>query len=334
MDLPKPPDQHPIRTKAARSGLRVGTAAGAGAAGAAIGSIVGDPFTGAVIGNSAGQGLQTVIELLTGRIARQEGTTDVSLERFHQHLDAYLTQGVHRMEALIDKAPDELDDHLTTYAALHKQIAANTQGVRQDVLMRGLAHFATSERVDTASFSQAMETVTALTRRQLALLAVLATPDPSDDMLISEMSPSPRQLDVLSRPDDRTFALVSRYKEIHDLMLTGRGLLWQRPQGMTGRLSNDEAHRHQPRDWSEIDPDQLNLTAFGHVVCDSLDLASIGIEIKHELLQELDPQGHEVAMKPRPYDHEREATPPRLRRLDESTQAQPATPDADGHTRS
>jgi hypothetical protein len=219
-----------------------------------------------------------------------------------QVLAEYLAEHPARVDGVIHLAqadPEHVQDALTTYAALHKNIAMTTQGVRQEVLMRGLAHFATSEEIDVATFSHAMQTVMDMTRRQLGFLALMSRSRDDHSLRLSDFASGRPGVDPFATPDVSQYAVISRYKELHELMMNGHGLVAQLPPEaelaeVTGHERVELIRSVQPRDWSEIDLTRLELTAAGHVLQDALDLGELSIEIQHELLKELDPVGQHI----------------------------------------
>lgn len=323
-DLPPPPN-----TSGDRARRITGKALGAGA-GAIAGSFVANPALGALAGAAAGEGIEQAVHLVTAKM-KDPAVSDAAIDRFRDFLGEYLQENPDRMDEVVEIAKgskEYLDDALTTYAALHKQIATQTQGVRQEVLMRGLAHLATSEEPDVATFSHASQTVMNLTRRQLGMLALLDKEGRTDPrLLLSEFSAGKPGIDPFEKPAPNDFAKVSRYKEIYDLMASGlvmQTVSQEQLQGMAPAQRVETIRSSQPRDWSEIDVTRLDLSAAGYVIAEALDLGQLDISVQQELLKELDPVGQRL-MTPdssmrikRPYPvQDLDGTRPKMRPYDQ-----------------
>jgi hypothetical protein len=295
MDELLDPETH-SRIRRERLTLRsTGKIAGAGA-GAGAGSLMSDPMLGAVVGAALGDGIEQAVRLVTARVGRG-GVPEKAVERFESVLSEYLEESPARVDGVLGLAGDPAQrlDAQRTYAALHRTIAASTQGIRQGVLMRGLAHFATSEQIDVGTFSLAVQTVMGLTRRQICFLAILAGDD--DRARISELAGGASGGDPFAAPTPDQHANVSSRHELWQLMNTV--LVAQLPEdellaGRAGAERIERIRQLQPADWSQVDVARLRLSAAGHVMSQSLDLGELSIEIRQELLKELDPIGHQA----------------------------------------
>jgi hypothetical protein len=334
-ELPIPPDPPARRVRRGSTRL-TGKVAGAGL-GAVAGSLVANPLLGAAAGAAAGETIETAIEVVLAKVGRDAAVPAAAIVRFATFLAEYREREPERLDEVIQLAAGEqeyMHDALTTYAALHKSIALSTQGVRQEVLMRGLAHFATSD-MDVATFSHAVQTVTNLTRRQLGYLAMMSREGGEKGLGLSEFAHGRQLLDPFAKPDPADYAVISRHKELHEL-ISRDGLVVQVPsearlEGLAADERAELIRSLQPRDWSEIEPSHLQLSAAGHVLEDALDLGQLGLEIQQELLKELDPLvGMETFIVPdhqpdpafpRPFDWQVDMqAPPQLGSLDQSAE--------------
>lgn len=333
-------DIHPIRRRLSRRKTitNVATAGISGAAGGIAGAFTQDPLIAAGVSNATAEALKAVL-------GSYEANTDMSdphqadafavfSERLARavELDLDATAKLRKLHYLLN-VKDLKDEDL--YMHGYELISQRDQNVTSKALMDGLARqvLASVELDDeqqsdhAEAFEFAMRSARAMSDRQLILLAVLSSNDPEDSL--SVFVPSMHSIGHYKRIEPRLHKFIARNQEI--LQMIRDDLVYQDPSHRKESVFEHQQRirSEQPQSWTEIEPERIRLTSVGHMLAEQMGLHDLELELKQQLLGELDPLGQEfkrirleAEAERGPYwmDEPEEVQQPQLKRLKHQTQ--------------